>query len=170
MSDITLKVCGLPKFDSEESKLLRNFRATCHDLSRQISVLSKQYSFSEVAKSSRVNIDLYNKYVNNKYPDLYIAMWIIFLEAIEMNIGSDFYKYKSKVDFVEKYKDFEKLESREVSHLFQIANWMNILFLKVKPSRHKGIALEVRLFLLCIDSFIEGCCCRLFQKLLKDFQ
>lgn len=137
-------------------------RPTVNEFALYVALFSRRH-----AKSMKLNENCFYKMVTTLCNDLtslrndvlkegsvLSAMWVIFLRIYWDTFPSEIsgeYKYKSIEDFQKKYRGcFPKASSKEVEHLWKIANWMNILFRMIPARGNKCFYLHV------VPKLVEG--------------
>lgn len=79
------------------------------------------------------------------------ALWVIVLRCIRKYVSDEELKYPEFENFTEVYaQHFPRDEEHELRNLWQIANWMSILFQLMPAKKNKGLAM------LVAPRFIEG--------------
>lgn len=160
---LPLPSCTLPVFRNRENELLVKFRNKCITLAAKYGAEHEIFNFYFIVDRLKIEINKYNKFVNNKLPDFFICLWIIFLEELAKHVPM--YKYNTLEEFLGTYEEYKHLDSEEQHNLLHTANWMNILFHKIPVRGSKGIVMEVYK-VNCVREiyFNFEFCHRLFQK------
>lgn len=121
-----------------ETRIVRIFKQAAENHAA-IKGVKTQWSIYHLSREAGLDLSSYPK------EGLVIqAIWIAFLSVMKSYSHDCELKYPSLADFQHAYSgEFTSCNSYELNNLWQIANWMSILFSFIPAKKNKGFALTV---------------------------
>jgi len=145
MAEILHSILSDPGFSVQEKEWIVKFN---EEVTRRVQSQGVNYGITMFSIADAINLDLTS--VHKEGPFMF-SLWVVLLCHFKAHLTIADMKYQSIEQFLEAYQgNFQEESETEVYHLWQIANWMNILFKMITARKNKGLAMQV------IPKIIEG--------------
>jgi hypothetical protein len=145
MAEILHSILSDPVFSVQEKEWILKFN---EEVTRRVQAQGLNFGITMFSITDAINLDLTR--VHKEGPFMF-ALWVVLLCHFKAHLTLADMKYQTLEQFAEVYQGWFQEESEtEIYHLWQIANWMNILFKMITARKNKGLAMQV------IPKIIEG--------------
>jgi hypothetical protein len=145
MTEILHSILADPGFTPVERDWIMKFN---DEVARRIQLHGVNFGITMFSITDAINLDLTS--VHKEGPFMF-ALWVTLLNHFKAYLTLADMKYQTLDQFIQAYDGWFQQESEaEIINLWQVANWMNILFKMITARKNKGLAMQV------VPKLIEG--------------